>query len=92
MMSIRKFFRRLFRTVIEVHYHKNVEIMSVQYSNGDVKLYKGSGTVWNNYPTMTRCSTSTEVVLCDYWMYLVEHGNPWPHAHIVNKVAKALEG
>lgn len=32
------------------------------------KLYRGSGTVWHEWPSGKRCSTSLELYLSDVWI------------------------
>lgn len=65
--------------VVKAEY-KN-DIMSLEYSNGAVLKYKGSGTVWYCLPYLKRCSTATESYLSEYYTYIQYWGNTYPNAH-----------
>lgn len=66
--------------IIRASYDKN-KILTVYYKDG-FSRYKGECTVWHHYPSMKRCSTETESMLCDIWEYIREHGNDYPDAHL----------
>lgn len=56
-------------------------IMTVTYSNGSIKQYKGSVTVWHELPFMQRAGTFKESDLSDIYEYIKTYGNPYPTAH-----------
>ena len=92
-----KFFKKLFKKpvveawkqitppkIVTATYFK--EHLTVNYEDGSVREYEGSCTVWKHYPMMQRCGTFKEGELLDIWSYIKKHGNPYPTAHIKNKM------
>lgn len=56
-------------------------IMTIVYSSGTVKKYKGSVTVWHELPYMQRPGTFKEHELSELYQYIKEYGNPYPTDH-----------
>lgn len=67
-------------TIVEANY--KTDILTVKWSDGMVRQYCGSSTVWYSYPYMQRCVSGKERELCDLYKYIQKHGNPYPFAHI----------
>ena len=65
--------------IISATYEK--EIMTVEYSDGNIIEYKGSATVWHALPYMSRCGTGTESELSRIYNYIQHYGNNYPDAH-----------
>lgn len=74
------------------------KIVHAEYNNGILKVitrdnsgeekeasYKGSSTVWYQYPMMYRMDSCMERKLSDIHAYIEEHGNPYPTAHETKK-------
>ena len=74
------FLKKLKRTVLVSAYYDR-PVMSLKYSDGSIRKYKGSGTVWYSYPMMKRCGTNQEYFLTQVKEYIDTHGNPYPTAH-----------
>lgn len=59
-------------------------VLTVDFDNGEMAMFKGRSTVWHHWPYMERCSSQKETYLCDLWEYIRCHGNPYPTAHLKN--------
>lgn len=53
----------------------------VEWNNGAVTYYTGSGTVWRKLPYHERCDTFLEGKLSEIDKYIKTWGNPYPTAH-----------
>lgn len=58
------------------------QVMTVTYSNGKVKKYKGECTVWHELPSFKRCDTPKESLLADLWEYIRHH----KHSYGIEKI------
>jgi hypothetical protein len=57
-------------------------LIIIEWSNGKIKSYIGSSTVWHEYPLMEQCDTKLEMLLYRINKYYRQHGNPFPTAHL----------
>lgn len=67
---------------VHASYDHQTKIMTVTYNDGSTKQFKGSSTVWHEYPMMRSCGTSADMWLYNIFAYIEEHGNPYPTAHL----------
>jgi len=79
--QLKKAWRKYFvsRSVARATYEG--ETMTVTWDDGTTTKYEGSCTVWYEHPYMERCSTSTEILLCDLWSYIKKWEGSYPDAH-----------
>jgi len=57
------------------------KVMKIEYTNGVIEEYYGSGTVWRVIPHMQRCSTPIEMYLSEIYNYIKHYGNTYPNSH-----------
>lgn len=87
------------RTIVSATYNtqsssgegKNMDILTIDYSDGSSYKYEGSCTVWHTYPMFNRCGTTKDGELYEIWKYIQHHGNPYPNAHELNIVKETAK-
>lgn len=83
-LSIKKCVNQHFPTITSATYSK--ETLKITYSNDTIKEYHGEYTVWCFMLMMKRCSTIREGELFHIWKYIDKYGNPYPVAHLKERV------
>jgi hypothetical protein len=68
--------------LVSAGYNWPDKVMTLAYSDGRTKQFKGSCAVWRSMPSFRRCSATGEEQLSNIRHYIENYGNPWPDAHL----------